>query len=115
MRFTQKTRAAWVEGNVNRARDHLEIRYGEGRVPVALIAQRMRGGFTVQFLLKADHTSQRTSRILNDVYKELTFYLLDVMGPDSWPFVQYHCTTPANRRSIVHWSWHPSPTDGNHA
>ena len=107
MRITKKERVAWVEGPVNRAADHVSVSYGEGDRAVALVAPHARKGFRVQFLLRARHTDARTSRILDEVRRELTFYLLDVVGPDSWPFVQYHCDTPANRRSRVHWRWHP--------
>jgi hypothetical protein len=71
----------------------------------------------VQFLLKARRqTEARANKILDEVRRELTFYLLDVVGPDSWPFVQYHCDTPANWRSIVHWTWHPrAPLDTSRA
>ena len=110
MRITGKARTAWVEGVVDRGADHVSVSYGEGRKAVALVAPHATQGFRVQFLLKARRTDARASRILNEVRRELTFYLLDVVGPDSWPFVQYHCDTPANRRSIVHWRWHPKPT-----
>ena len=109
MRVTGKARPAWVEGAVDRGADHISIAYGESRRAVALIAPHKAQGFTVQFLLKARRTDPRASRILDEVRRELSFYLLDVVGPDSWPFVRYHCETPANRRSIVHWSWHPRP------
>ena len=107
MRITAKARVAWVEGVVNRNADHVSICYGESRRVVALIAQHKKAGFTVQFLLNTHRTDARVDKILHQVRQELTFYLLDVVGPDSWPFVQYHCDTPANRRSIVHWRWHP--------
>ena len=112
MRVTGKERTAWVEGVVDRGSDHVSVSYGEARRAVALVAPHARHSFTVQFLLKARHTDPRASRILDEVRRELTFYLLDVVGPDSWSFVQYHCDTPANRRSIVHWSWHPKPVVG---
>ena len=109
MRVTGKERVAWVEGRVDRTADHVSVSYGESRRAVALVAQHKRNGFTVQFLLKARRTDARSTRILSEVQRELTFYLLDVVGPDSWSFVQYHCESPANLRSIVHWSWHPAP------
>jgi hypothetical protein len=108
MRVTGKARPAWVEGAVKRSAEHVSVSYGESQRTVALIAPRGKG-FTVQFLLKVRRADARSSRILDDVRRELTFYLLDVVGPDSWPFVRYHCESPANRRSIVHWSWHPAP------
>ena len=107
MRAIGKARPAWVEGAVNRGADHVSVSYGEGRRAVALIAPRATKGFKVQFLLKARRADARASRILDEVRREITFYLLDVVGPDSWSFVQYHCESPANHRSIVHWRWHP--------
>ena len=115
MRLTGKERIAWVEGIVNRLAEHVSVSYGESRRAVALVAPRRRSGFTVQFLLKARRHDARASRILDDVSRELTFYLRDVVGPDSWPFVQYHCGSPANLRSIVHWRWHPTSAAGAHA
>ena len=109
MRSPTTARPAWVEGVVNRQADYVSVSYGEGRNAVALIAPHATRGFRVQFLLKARHTNPRTSRILDEVRRELAFYLLEVVGPDSWPFVQYHCDSPANRRSLVHWAWHPKP------
>ena len=107
MRLTRKTRVAWTEGIVDRKADHVSVSYGEGRKIIALVAPRSTKGFRVQFLLRARRSDARANRILDAVRRDLTFYLLDVVGPDSWPFVQYHCETLANRRSIVHWSWHP--------
>ena len=108
MRLTRRTpRPAWVEGVVNRAADHVSLSYGESHRAMALVAPHRRHGFTVQFLRKARRTEVRANQMLDEVRRELTFYLLDVVGPDSWPFVQYHCDTPANRLSRVHWTWHP--------
>ena len=108
MRLTARApRTAWVEGVVDRRADHISLSYGESQRAMALVAQHGRYGFTVQFLLKARRTEVRANKILDEVRRELTFYLLDVVGPDSWAFVQYHCETPANRRSSVHWTWHP--------
>ena len=108
MRFTVRTpRAAWVEGVVDRRDDHVSLSYGEGRRAIALAAPHTRHGFTVQFLLKARRGEAHAHKILDQVRSELTFYLLDVVGPDSWGFVQFHCESPANRLSRVHWTWHP--------
>ncbi len=108
MRLSTRTpRAAWVEGVVDRKADHVSLTYGESQRAMALAAPDGRHGFTVQFLQKARRTEERRIKILDEVRRELTFYLLDVVGPDSWAFVQYHCDTPANRCSLVHWTWHP--------
>ena len=100
---------AWTEGIVNRRDDHISLSYGEKRQAVALVAPDRQRGFTVQFLLKERRAEPKASGILNQVRRELTFYLLDIVGPDSWAFVQYHCDTPANRLSRIHWAWHPKP------
>ena len=100
---------AWVEGAVDRRAEHISVCYGEDQRAVALVAQSAKRTFTVQFLLKSRRTDARRESILAQVRQELTSYLHDIVGPDAWSFVQYHCTTPANRRSIVHWRWHPKP------
>ena len=109
MRFSRTPRPAWVEGRVDQDAEHVRISYGQDRRVVALVAPHRSEGFTVQFLLKPRAADPHVSRMLDAVQKELTFYLLDVVGPNSWPFVQYHCDTLANRCSIVRWSWHPKP------
>lgn len=103
-----KPKAAWVEGKVNRRAEHASVCYGESQRLVALVAPHKRHHFTVQFVMKERPSNPISIRILDDVRRELRFYLLDVIGPNSWPFVQFHCDTPANRRSTVHWSWHPA-------
>lgn len=95
---------------MDRKAEHVSVSYGEAQRAVALVAPQG-GSFTVQFLLRARPNDVRANKILNEVRRELTFYLLDVVGPNSWPFVQYHCDTPANRRSIVHWQWYPKSAD----
>ena len=112
MPVTGKARIAWVEGVVDRKADHISVSYGEARRAVALVAPHARHQFTVQFLLKERAADPRARRILDEVRRELTFYLLDVVGPDSWCFAQCHCDTPANHRSIVHWRWHPKSASG---
>lgn len=107
----RRPRIAWVEGVVDREADHVSLSYGESQRVVALVAPNGRHGFTVQFLLKARRTEVRANKILDEVRRELTYYLLEVVGPDSWAFVQYHCETLANRLSIVHWTWHQKSAD----
>lgn len=115
MRRSQKPLEAWTEGTVNRAAEHIQICYGEARNAVALVAPRSNKGFTVQFMLRPAPENPRTSRILSEVRGELAFYLLHGIGPDSWLFARYHCETPANHRSLVHWSWHPKATQLSHS
>lgn len=112
MRFgTQESKPAWVEGVVDRGAEHVSLSYGERQRAMALAAPHRAHGFTVQFLFKAPAAAPHANRMLEEVRRELTFYLLDVVGPDSWAFVQYHCDTPANHLSRVHWTWHPKSKD----
>lgn len=111
IRRASKPREAWVEGTVDKKAEHASLCYGEAQRAVALVAPHRAKGFIVQFLLKARSGDARANKILDEVRRELTFYLLDVVGPNSWPFVQYHCDTPANRLSIVHWRWYPKASD----
>ena len=102
---------AWTEGVVNRTADHVSLTYGESLRPMALVAPHRRYGFLVQFLFRPGPGEVRRHKMLAEMRSELTFYLRYAVGPDSWPFVQYHCDTPANQRSSVHWNWHPkTPT-----
>ncbi|MBI3321071.1 MAG: hypothetical protein HYZ91_02250 [Candidatus Omnitrophica bacterium] len=91
---------------MDRGSDSRRLSSGESRRALALVAPHDRHGYTVQFLLKA-RREMRANKLLDKVRRELTYYLLEAIGPDSWAFVQYHCETPANRLSLVHWAWHP--------
>ncbi len=104
-----KPKIAWVEGKVDRRGEHASLCFGDGERPVALVAPHERHGFTVQFMMKERRSEPRTVRVLETVRRELRFYLLDAIGPNAWSFVEYHCETPANRDSVVHWTWHPAP------
>ena len=119
-----KTRSdwQWVEGIVDTNEDHIRLWHGKpptenkggavrerGR-PDALVARGRGKTFTVQFLLAARPTDQRTAKILQDVRRELDFYLIELSTPDRpapWAYAKYHCYTAANIYSKVHWGWFP--------
>ena len=101
------SKPAWSEGVVDRAGDHVSLTYGDSLRPMALVAPDRRDGFTVQFLFRPDLGQAQRDKMLAEMRDEMTFYLLHAVGSDSWAFVQYHCDTPANHRSKVHWTWHP--------
>ncbi len=110
MKNTQEPKVAWYKGKVDPREEHIEIRYGERHRPVARVARDVRKQFTVQFLLAARSGDARRRKLLDEVSSDLDRYLLELVGPDSWAFVQFHCGTAANRCSNVHWSWHPKIT-----
>jgi hypothetical protein len=109
---TVRSRAAaarvWAEGPVDRKQEHFTICYGEGSIPVALVARENRFTFKVEFLLGRRTRPQMATRITDAVRQELDQYLLHSVSPDSWAFARYHCDTVANIASPVHWSWQPS-------
>ncbi len=43
--------------------------------------------------------------ILEDIQRELDFYLLEVGGPNPWGYAIYHCGTASNAFSSVSWSY----------
>lgn len=107
MRTTRYDRPAWVEGVVNQASEHIQICYGERRMPVARVTRDANKEFVVEFLVSKRMTQRLAGRILEEVRRELDFYLLGAIGPDSWAFAQYHCDTAANMCAVVHWRWQP--------
>jgi hypothetical protein len=102
-----KTDRTWSQGKVDPKREHLAICYGDSRVPVALVARENLNTFTVEFLTGRRVSDAMLARISQHVRRELDWYLIQCVSPDAWAFAQYHCDTPANMSSPVHWSWHP--------
>lgn len=96
-------RPTWKEGYVDPRREHFELRYGERKAPLARVGRDPSQWVLVQFLVETRDGDAR----LNAVRGELTYYLFSVAGPNAWAFARFHCDTPANRTSSVHWRWQP--------
>jgi len=102
----------WIEGVVDKNKDHIKITYGDVRkdetmIPIAHIAPGEGRSFNVQFINKKDDLGNKMTSILKEVKEELNFYLVNKGEPDPWAYAQYHCTTAANMYSNVHWEWIP--------
>ena len=105
-----------VPGVVNRDDEHIELLYGDahkrevsGFVPVALVAPGPGKYFTVQYTrqLVSENADTETGRILEEVQKELRYYLIELGEPDPWAYARYHCGTASNLYSNVFWDYYP--------
>ena len=102
----------WVEGNVDRAKEHIELRYGDASKteyedwrPVALIGTPQNFTFPVKWL--TDESSPEGKEAIESARKELDFFLVEKGEPDPWAYAQYHCGTASNMYSMIHWSYFP--------
>lgn len=101
----------WRERLVNRRLDHFELRYGktfdsggwDSWIVAAIVGLERRGLINVQFLV--DKADPGNSRMLQEVRKELNFYLVELREQEPWRYLQYHSTTTSNVYSPVHWSF----------
>jgi hypothetical protein len=114
-RDSATTQSRWVEGVVDPAGEHIEIRHSSAQggsyahwTAVALIGPPNRGTFPVRWLL--DPTKE--SAIASEARRELEFYPVDhprdfELTGDPWQYAIYHCGTAANVYSCIHWSYFP--------
>lgn len=94
----------WEESQVDRTADHLTLAHDHWDDLVAVVGlPNEEGCFPVEFLVRAAPSDEQLRRVIDDVKRELDFYLLDVGRPDPWAYAHYHCGTMANVYSKVHW------------
>ncbi len=100
----------WEVGRVDRAKEHIELRVGDDKVPrkewtlVALIAPPKRHVFTVEFMVAEEDPANKD--LISKAQSELQLYSVELRENDSWAYARYHCSTAANIYSDVHWSYH---------
>ena len=90
---------SWREGTIDTTKEHIRIVYGDRNTHVCLVQPKGRS-FIVQFMLLED---QANMHIIDDVKKQLDFYLIEKREPDPWAYARYHCSTAANLYSKMHW------------
>ena len=93
----------WIDEPVDQTRDHLRLAHDNCDSLVAFVGEPSGGTFPVQFLLDDDPADPARHAALEDVRRELDFYLLDVGRPDPWAYAHYHCGTTSNVYSRTHW------------
>ena len=109
----------WQEGGVDRTKQHFELRYGSRDsgwsewIPVALIGPPKGRIVNVQFFLET--TEPKNAEAVDNVKREIQFYLIDKAETDPWAYARYHCGTESNIYSNVHWSFFKTgdPIQGN--
>jgi len=47
---------------------------------------------------------------VNEVTRELNFYLIEKGEDNPWAYAKYHCSTASNIYSSVHWGLYRSAT-----
>lgn len=87
----------WVEGDIDPRRERLELRHRGDPSRVAAMVGPPRDR-TFRVCLISDDPE-----ILEEIRKELDFYLLEVGGPNPWGYAIYHCGTASNAYSSVSW------------
>ena len=107
----------WVEGDVDRAKEHFELRYGDANEteyedwrPVALIGPPKNHTFPVKWLI--DESTPEGKESIRDARKELDFFLVQKGESDPWAYAKYHCGTASNIYSRIHWSYYGSGNRG---
>jgi hypothetical protein len=105
----KQDKSAWKcsEGVVNQKYEHIQIRYNDNPDPVALIAQGKKRSFVVQFIPQSNPESTQAKKILEEVRKELDFFLVEKGEERPWGYALYHCRSAVNIYSKVHWSYYP--------
>jgi hypothetical protein len=94
---------SWSEGLVDKNSEYVEITYQDKSDPVALIGKVDGTNFVVQFLINKDQPDNK--KILKSVICDVDYYLIEKQEEDPWLYAKYHCTTPSNIYSSVHWSY----------
>lgn len=115
--YPLRTEWSWQEGAVDRNKEHIEIRYGnalsgsyEEWTPVALISKPVNHVFSVSWLKGSPSVG---NTMIEEVCRELDFYLIEKREPEPWKYAIYHCSTAANMYSNVHWSYFPDGQQGD--
>jgi len=105
-----ENRWRWEEGFVDTAREHIKLFFGEYGLKmamVALVAPPRDKCFNVQFLTAEEVNDSQSTQIIENVRKELDFYLVEKGELDPWKYAIYHTHTGADMYSKVHWGYFP--------
>jgi len=99
---------SWIEGEVDPTGESIKIVYGSIQdtdrdqwVTMACIAPPQDHTFIIQFLIAASDSAM--VKILQEVVREIDFYLIEKQESDPWGYAKYHCGSTANMYSDCHW------------
>lgn len=98
----------WEKGIVEESGEHIDLLYGDANEQdpaefacIARLSPPVKMKFTVQFFPSDNEANDRS--IVQEVCRELNYYLVDLREGDPWAYAKYHCTTASNWYSNVHW------------
>ena len=92
----------WVEGRVDRTRDHFVLWCDPAGVEdCAFVGRGGPGRFVVEFCGAAIVPGATRDA----VERQITFYLVEKRERDPWRYAKYHCGTGANAYSTIHWGF----------
>lgn len=94
-------RSAWVEGQVDRVREHFVLFHDDLEEAIALVGPERDGAFQVEFV-----RPRASDVVLAAVRTELDFFLVELGEENPWAYAHYHCGTISNASSKVKWSAH---------
>lgn len=101
----------WHEGQVDRTHAHLKIRYvpdiedPETGYLVAVVSTAPNDrSFVVEFLPQSLPATLAPGPIIDEVKREIDFFLIEKREKDPMKYLLYHCTTASNLYSQVQWS-----------
>jgi hypothetical protein len=98
---------SWHEASIDEGGAYVELRHGsrdadpESWVPAARVGPPTRGVFPVEWLVDPSRAENRD--LVEDVERDLDYYLRDIGRPDPWRYAQYHCGSTSNWYGKVHW------------
>jgi hypothetical protein len=100
---------SWHAGDVDARGDHLALWHTNIEKPVAVVGPPSDHVFPVEFQPRTTTDPD----VLDEVRRELDYYLVELGEPDPWAYAIYHAGTTANIYGSVHWSWHPADSREN--
>lgn len=94
----------WIEGEVDRSREHAEVWWGDGKHPVALVGAPMAEGYVVEFLLLPE--GERDALALEVVRQSLTCELGRCTPTDPWGHIRQCCQENGSGfAGPMRWAW----------
>ncbi len=100
---------SWIEKSVNQDQEHIKLFYKDSTNCIALISSPVHNVFNVEFITNDEN--QQTRKIIEEVKKEINFYLINKKEKYPWNYAKYHCVSTSNLYSPIHWHFYPTIND----
>lgn len=94
----------WIEGEVDRSKEHAEVWWGDGKEPVALVGAPKVGSYVVEFLPVPQ--GQRSADAIAVVRMNLTYELGQCTPANPWRHIRECCKQIRDRfGGLAQWTW----------